>query len=113
MSETVEEGTIMVRRSGYGRPATEREVKVPVPDFGDTPTARIAVGMSSTRRMSDDMEFMKVEIRVELPCLPNDTDIRETQAYAIDLIRTALAGEEPAPPPVHVTPRHIPGTPIA
>lgn len=114
MTESTEDGTVVVRRSRYGRVIDEAETKIAVPDFGDRPTARIAVGMTSTRRMSEDMEFMKIEVRVELPCHPNDEDIRETRDYAIDLIHSTLAGEEPAHAPRALpTSSHTPGKPIA
>lgn len=108
-------GIVMVRRTAYGRAPEEREVRVPVPAFDTPHVARVAVGATSTRRMSADFEFMKIEVRVDLPCLPNEEDIRETVSYASALIEELIHGAEPdfGPTPAIPVQRHIPGTPIA
>lgn len=116
MSERPDPGTVMVRRTAYGRPPEEREHRLPVPDFETPHVARVAVGMTSTRRMSHDFEFMKVEVRVDLPCLPNEEDVRETVAYASGLIDEIVNGADPdmgEPPALTQQPRHEPGAPIA
>lgn len=91
---------------------------MPVPVF-DCDPIYVAAAASATRRINNDFEFMKVEVRVELPCVPNPDDIRETLGYATGLIDELMngAGEdlgvpalaeaaEPARP-------YQPGTPIA
>jgi hypothetical protein len=109
----------MVRRTAYGRPAVERETRVPVPVF-DGPTARIAVGTSITRKigMADSFEFIKVEVRVELPCLPNERDITETAEFANHMIEGLIGQAAPEPDygpvvAVAIAPTRTPGTPIA
>lgn len=115
MSESPDPGTVMVRRTAYGRPPEEREHRLPVPAFETQHVARVGVGMSSTRRMSAEFEFMKVEVRVELPCLPNEDDIRETVTYATALIDEIINGpeEDRGAPLIEQAPRHTPGAPIA
>lgn len=119
MSEQPDQGTVMVRRSAYGRPAVERETRIPVPIF-DGPTARIAVGTSITRKigLADSFEFIKVEVRVELPCYPNEQDITETAEFANHMIEGLIGQASPEPdygPAVAIThaPTRRPGTPIA
>ena len=116
MSEAPDQGTIMVRRTAYGRPPQERERRVPVPVF-EGPSARVTVGTSITRRMATEFEFMKVEVRVELPCQPNEQDILETAEYANHLIERVIGTAVPEPdvgpaPAIQITARQ-PGTPIA
>lgn len=108
-------GTVLVRRTAYGRPPEEREARLPVPVF-EGETARVTVGNSATRKMGTEFEFMKVEVRVELPCLANEMDIRETIHYAAGLIEEFINGPEvdrgDAPTMIAVE-RRQPGTPIA
>jgi len=114
MSETLDPGTLLVRRTAYGRPVEEREQRLPVPEFETPHIARLAMGVTSTRRVSEDMEFMKIEVRVELPCLPNDEDIRQTKDYALNLIQDILSNEQPKPvATVQSVISHQTGTPIA
>ena len=117
MSEQPDQGTVMVRRTAYGRAPQEREHLIPVPLF-DGPHARVAVGTSITRRLSSEFEFIKVEVRIELPCQPNQSDIMETADYANSLIESIIgqAAPEPEGPALDraslPAPRPI-GTPIA
>lgn len=116
MSEAPDQGTIMVRRTAYGRPPQEREHRVPVPLF-DGPSARVTVGTSITRRLANEFEFIKVEVRVELPCQPNEQDVLETADYANGLIERIIGSAVPEPdvgtaPAIQIEARQ-PGTPIA
>lgn len=107
----------MVRRTAYGRPPEEREQRIPVPVF-DCDPVYVTTGLSATRRINDNFEYMKVEVRIELPCAPNETDIRETINYATGLIDELVNGAEDdlGVQPLADTqtlPQHQPGTPIA
>lgn len=116
MSEAPDQGTIMVRRTAYGRAPQEREHRIPVPLF-DGPIARVTVGTSITRRLANEFEFMKVEVRIELPCQPNEQDVLETAEYANSLIERVIGTAPPEPdvgsaPAIQIAAR-TPGTPIA
>ena len=76
---TVHEGFISVQRVAYGQTEESRET-IQVPLFATQP-ARVRVVAGTTRNLGD-YNSARVEVMVELPCYPEDGEIRRAYAYA-------------------------------
>ena len=87
---TTPDGTIMMRMSAYGREEL-RSITVPVPRF-DGPTAKVRVSGGVTKSLGN-FEFARMDVAVELPCQPNETDLQHTYAYASDKVDEFLRYE--------------------
>jgi hypothetical protein len=84
------EGTVTVLRTAYGQERTATEhVRVPV--FSTEP-ARVRVSGSVTRNLGD-YNSARVEVTVELPCYPEDSEIRRTYEYASQLLDDLIPKE--------------------
>lgn len=77
------EATILVSRVAYGNEVQERE-SLRVPVFHTTP-ARVRVTGSVTRNLGD-YNSARVEVMVEVPCYPENSEIERAYAYASSLI---------------------------
>lgn len=77
------EGTVLVRRVAYGD-ETETTEMVRVPVFR-TPPARVRVTGSVTRNLGD-YNSARVEVMVELPCYPEQSEIQRAYEHASSLV---------------------------
>lgn len=77
------QGTILVTRSCYGTQQESRET-ISVPIFNTSP-ARVRVVGSVTRNLGD-YNSARVEVMVEVPCYPEDSEITRAYDYASSLV---------------------------
>lgn len=84
----VHQGTIEVERTNYGIEHHETE-RVTIPLFATHP-ARVAVAGGVTRQLGG-MEFARIDVRVELPCLPEISEIERVTAICEGIVRRKIA----------------------
>jgi hypothetical protein len=84
------DGTVLVRRSAYGK-EVEEVGTIKVPAFTTQP-ARVRVTGSITKNLGD-YNSARVEVAVEMPCQPHDEDIRETHTYISNLLDELIPQE--------------------
>lgn len=84
------EGTIEVRRTVYGNEITNEE-RVRVPVFNTDP-ARVKVhgGVTSNE---GDFNSVRVDVTVDLPCYPEESEIEHCYRYGSDLVDRLVARE--------------------
>ena len=86
------EGTIEVRRAAYGgRQEVANREKIRVPLFTEQ-AARVSVGGSISKEMADGT-WLRVEVRIELPCYPEVSELRRVNQLCSDLVDEALGDE--------------------
>lgn len=85
------EATIVVRRANYGMGAEEELETVQVPRF-ETEPARVKVEGGLTRHMGDN-NYVKINVMLELPCLPEASEIDRAYGLASEFVSTKLASE--------------------
>jgi hypothetical protein len=84
------EGSITVSRSAYGI-ASDTQEKIRVPIFHTTP-ARVRVSGSVTRNLGD-YNSARVEVSIELPCYPEQSEVQRTYDYISGLLDTMIPAE--------------------
>ena len=89
------EGTIQVSRPSYDgedfqEDGTTEVVRVAF--FGDVVPAFVRVQGSVTRNLGD-MNFIKVDVSVELPCLPNFDEMDRVHTLASNFVTAKLEAE--------------------
>lgn len=72
--QSAEEGTLVVRKVVYGVETEDLHEAIRVPDFSGVVPARVRVSGSATRNLGD-FNSARVEVTVELPCLPVMTEV--------------------------------------
>lgn len=77
------QGTILVTRSAYGTTQESGET-VSVPIFHTSP-ARVRVVGSVTRNLGD-YNSARVEVMIEVPCYPEESEITRAYDYASSLV---------------------------
>lgn len=78
-------GFIFKRRTIYNVDQELSEEMIRVPDFGGVEPARVRLGGSLTKNLGD-YNSAKVEVMIELPCLPEISEVKRT----VDLISAEL-----------------------
>jgi hypothetical protein len=86
----IAEGTVLVHSVAYGTENESRET-IRVPVFGTTP-AKVRVCGSITRNLGD-YNSARVEVMVELPCYPVESEIRRAYDYATGLVDELIPAE--------------------
>ena len=84
------QGTILLRRTVYGN-ETQTEESISVPVFHSDP-ARVRVGGGVTCNMGD-YNSVRVDVQVELPALPEATEIQRAYLAASDMVEAFLRRE--------------------
>lgn len=82
------DGQITVSRAAYGREVEEPTKTVRVPVFSTEP-ARVRVEGSVTKNLGD-YNSARVAVCIELPCYPEDSEIRRAYNYASQLLDELL-----------------------
>lgn len=85
-----EAGTCFVRRVAYGTSHEELD-EIQVPIFATAP-ARVRVGGGATLNVGG-MEYVRVDVQVELPCYPEASEIERAYGYALGFVEARLAEE--------------------
>lgn len=86
----VPEATIMVHRTVYGQEVETKET-IRVPKFLTTP-ARVRVCGSVTRNLGN-YNSARVEVAIEVPCNPEQSDIEAAYNFASGLIDQYIPAE--------------------
>jgi hypothetical protein len=86
----VPEGTVTVHRTVYGQDVERRET-IRVPAFATTP-ARVRVCGSVTRNLGN-YNSARVEVSVEVPCYPEQSEIEAAYNFASGLIDRYIPAE--------------------
>lgn len=82
---TDNEGTIIVNRTRYGMESEDvLKQAVRVPLLTDNP-ARVRVSGSATKNLGD-YNSVRVEVMVELPCLPEESEVHRAYLLASDWV---------------------------
>jgi len=84
------EGTVVVSRVAYGI-TTESAERIRVPVFQTTP-ARVRVTGSVTRNLGD-YNSARVEVSIEMPCYPEQSEVQRTYDYISGLLDTMIPAE--------------------
>jgi hypothetical protein len=84
-------GTMLVRRTSYGQQEDVTQETIEVPRF-ETPPAYVRVSGGVTRNLGD-YNSAKVEVSVQLPCYPEETEIDRAYRYASDLVDNLIRRE--------------------
>lgn len=101
------EGTILVNRTRYGgEPELLYREQVRVPVFGTAP-ARVRVSGSATQPLGDG-HYAKVEVSVELPALPEESELARAYALASRLVDDWTSREMYIASTPNVTPESVP-----
>lgn len=90
LTNTVDEGMIFVRRAAYGVETEERE-RIRVPVFRTAP-ARVRVCGSVTRNLGD-FNSARVEVSIEMPCYPEESEVRRVYDWASALLDEMVPAE--------------------
>lgn len=90
LTAVAEEGTILVRRAAYGN-EQETTDRVRVPMFR-TPPARVRLSGSVTRNLGD-YNSARVEVMIEMPCYPEESEIRRVYDWASSLLDELIPQE--------------------
>lgn len=90
LNSTNEEGVIYVRRAAYGVEQEERE-RIRVPVFRTAP-ARVRVSGSVTRNLGD-YNSARVEVMIEMPCYPVESEVRRVYDWASTLLDEMVPAE--------------------
>lgn len=79
----VKEGFVLVQRVAYGQ-ENETLEKVYVPLFG-TQSARVRVSAGATRNLGD-YNSARVDVMIELPCYPEESEMRRAYEFASTML---------------------------
>ena len=101
---SIHQGTIEVERTNYGIEHHEIE-RISVPLFATHP-ARVSVAGGVTRQLAG-MEFARIDVRVELPCLPEISEIERVSAICEGIVRRKIAEQDQNLGPVAGAPTGI------
>lgn len=85
------ESTIFVSRAAYGKEFDELIPAVRVPVFHTEP-AKVRVEGSVTKNLGD-YNSARVAVCIELPCYPEDSEIRRAYTYASALLDELLPAQ--------------------
>lgn len=88
-----EQGTVLVRRVAYGA-ESERRDTLRVPVFATDP-ARVRVAGGLTLNLGD-YNSARVDVMVELPCYPEETELRRAKDFAAQQVEVFLREEQAA-----------------
>ena len=94
--KTQNEGTVDIKRVQYqnGKLAeeTESQETIPCPTFGDVEVGRINVRGSITRNLGD-FNSVRVEVGLELPCLPELSEVDRVYDIASSFVEDKIKQE--------------------
>ena len=89
-------GTIVVRRADYRAgeelDSNEESSEVAVPFFGEVEVGRVRVGGGVTRNMGD-FNSVRLDVAVELPCLPVAEEVERAYGIASRMVEGYLRRE--------------------
>ena len=86
-----ESGTVMVRRVVFGAEHEEPAEAVRVPIFRTTP-ARVRVNGGMTISLGN-MEFARVDVAVEMPCYPEESEVNRTLDFCDRIVGDRLTAQ--------------------
>ncbi len=86
---TVEQGSIMVRRTVYDVESEEPAEVVRVPFFANVAPARVRVAGGMTVSLGN-MEFARIDVAVEVPCLPERSEVNRAIDFAESIVGDRL-----------------------
>lgn len=94
--KTQNEGTIDIKRIQYsnGELSEEKELQetVPCPTFGNVEVGRISVRGSITKNLGD-FNSVRVECGLELPCLPELSEVDRVYSIASNFVEEKIQQE--------------------